>query len=220
MSSKNKLQRFGECKTFPNMFEPNYDDVKNGYYMRRNWDADFFKNGHPIVLEVGCGRGEYTVGLAAKYKEKNFIGLDIKGARVWRGCKESIEKEMDNVAFVRNYVQMVPQIFGENEVDELWITFPDPQPKKAKRRLTSPLFLKRYAQILKPGGIIHFKTDNEPLFDYTLEIIEELGHELILSVKNLYEVDGFEEVKSIKTHYEKLFADQGFAINYMQFRLK
>lgn len=221
MSSKNKLKKFNDNQGYPNMFQPNYDDVKDGYMMQGKWGADFFKNTNPITLEVGCGKGEYTVGLAANYPQRNFIGMDIKGARIWRGCKTSNENNMNNVAFVRNYVQMVSEIFGEQEIDELWITFPDPQPKKVKinKRLTSPPFLKRYSQILKEGGIINFKTDNEPLFDYTLEVIKEYGHELIVSVKDLYNCDGFEEVKSIKTHYEKLFSDQGFAINYMQFRL-
>jgi len=221
MSSKNKLKKFNENSKFPNMFQPYYDDVKNGYRMQGKWDTDFFKNGNPITLEVGCGKGEYTVGLAANYPLRNFIGMDIKGARMWRGCKTSNENNMNNVAFVRNYVQMVTKIFGKGEIDELWITFPDPQPKKIKtnKRLTSPPFLERYFKILKQGGIINFKTDNEPLFDYTLEVIKEYGHELIVSVKDLYNYGGFEEVKSIKTHYEKLFSDQGYAINYMQFRL-
>lgn len=221
MGSKNKLAHFAENLTFPHLFQPDYSDLKDGYFMQGKWGTDFFKNSNPITLEVGCGKGEYTVGLAQKYIDRNFIGMDIKGARLWRGCKLSYKAGMKNVAFVRNYVQMVPNIFGKGEIDELWITFPDPQPKKIKinKRLTSPPFLFRYFKILKEGGVINFKTDNEALFDYTLEVIKEYNHELIVAVKNLYAVDGFEEVKSIKTHYEKIFSDQGFAINYMQFRL-
>ena len=219
MGRKNKLQRFAETKTFPNMFQPQYEDVKDGYYMQGNWRADFFKNDNELVLELGCGKGEYTVGLARKYPDRNFIGVDIKGARMWRGCKTSVEEGLTNVAFLRQRIQLIHHMFDRDEVDELWITFPDPQPKVAKRRLTSPQFLERYAKILKPGGLINFKTDNEPLFDYTLEMIAEYGHELVVSVKDLYNAEGFEEVKAIKTYYEKLFNDQGFDINFMQFRL-
>ncbi len=221
MGSKKKLAHFAENLNFPHLFQPEYDDLKDGYYMQGKWGKDFFNNDNPITLEVGCGKGEYTVGLAEKYPERNFIGMDIKGARLWRGCKDSFNKGLKNVAFVRNYVQMVPNIFALDEIDELWITFPDPQPKKIKinKRLTSPPFLYRYSKILKKNGIINFKTDNEPLFDYTLEVIEEGNHKLINSVKDLYSLDNFDEVKSIKTHYEKLFSDQGFAINFMQFTL-
>jgi tRNA (guanine-N7-)-methyltransferase len=138
---------------------------------------------------------------------------------MWRGCKTSVEENLRNVAFLRQKIQLIANMFAKNEVDEIWITFPDPQPKVAKRRLTAPQYMERYAKILKPGGVINFKTDSEPLFDYTLEMIEEYGHELIVSVKDLYSEEGFEEVKAIKTHYEKLFNDQGFDINFMQFRL-
>lgn len=221
MASKNKIERFKENLTFPNLFQPVYEDLKDGYYMQGKWDSSFFINGNPITLEVGCGKGEYTVGLAQKYPNRNFIGMDIKGARLWRGCKDSNVKGLNNVAFLRNFVQMLPNIFAKNEIDEIWITFPDPQPKRIKinKRLTSPPFLNRYFKILKSGGVINLKTDSELLFDYTLEVIEECGHELIVAVKDLYSSTGFEEVKSIKTHYEKLFSDQGFTIKYLQFRL-
>jgi len=219
MGNKNKLAKFAESAKFPNMFQPDYEDVKEGYKMRGKWRSDFFNNQNELVLELGCGKGEYTVGLGRKYSNRNFIGVDIKGARMWRGCKTSVEEGLHNVAFLRQKIQLVEYMFAQDEVDEIWITFPDPQPKVAKRRLTSPQYMERYAKILKEGGIINFKTDNEPLFDYTLEIIEEQGHELIVSVKDLYSAAGFDEVKSIKTYYEKLFNDQGFDINYMQFRL-
>ena len=222
MGRKNKLKHFADNLTYKNMFQPDWEELKDEYYMRGKWDSEFFKNGNPITLEVGCGKGEYTVGLAQKYPNRNFIGMDIKGARMWRGCTDSNNLGLKNVAFVRNHVQLVPEIFAENEIDELWITFPDPQPKKGKinKRLTSQRFMEYYSRILKPDAIINFKTDNEPLFDFTLEVIEEYGHELILSVKDLYNTDGFEEVKSIKTFYEEKFSALGFAINYMQFRLR
>ncbi len=222
MGRKNKLKHFAENLTYKNMFQPTFEELEEGYEMVGNWDKSFFKNQQPITLEVGCGKGEYTVGLGEMYPERNFIGIDIKGARMWRGCTDSNERNMTNVAFIRNHAQMLPKIFGKGEVDELWITFPDPQPKKSKanKRLTSPRFLEQYRTILKPGAIINFKTDNEPLFDYTLEVIEEEGHELLVSVKDLYNVEGFEVVKSIKTFYEQKFSALGFAINYLQFKLK
>lgn len=219
MSNKNKLTKFAEGASFPNMFQPKYEDVKGGYYMCGKWRSDFFKNDNEIVLELGCGKGEYTVGLGRKYPKRNFIGVDIKGARMWRGCKTSVDENLTNVAFLRQKIQLIENMFCQDEVDEIWITFPDPQPKIEKRRLTSPRYIERYSKILKKGGIINFKTDSEPLFDYTLKMIEEYGHELIVSIKDLYNADGFEEVKSIRTHYEKIFNDQGHDINFLQFRL-
>ncbi|MCK5856267.1 MAG: tRNA (guanosine(46)-N7)-methyltransferase TrmB [Bacteroidales bacterium] len=219
MGNKNKLAKFAESAVFPNMFQPDYEEVKDGYAMQGKWCSDFFKNKNDLVLELGCGKGEYTVGLGRNYPNRNFIGVDIKGARIWRGCKTSVDEGLNNVAFLRQKIQLISNMFTQDEVAEIWITFPDPQPKVAKRRLTSPQYMERYAKILKSGGIINFKTDSEPLFDYTLEMIEEYGHELIVSVKDLYSSESFEEVKSIRTHYEKLFNDQGFDINFMQFRL-
>jgi tRNA (guanine-N7-)-methyltransferase len=221
MGKKKKLRKFAENLTFPNMFQPNYDDIKDGFVLKGNWKQEFFKNDNPITLEVGCGKGEYTVGLAAKYPDRNFIGMDIKGARMWRGCHTSQQQSLQNVAFIRAHVQMVPMIFAPAEVEEIWITFPDPQPKNAKRnkRLTAHPFLERYYKILASNGLIHFKTDNEPLFDYTLEVIASEQHHLLTAVKDLYQVQGFEEVKSIKTYYETLFSEQGFAINYLEFKL-
>lgn len=219
MGNKNKLVKFAEGASFPNMFQPKYKEVKDGYYMQGKWRSDFFKNENEIVLELGCGKGEYTVGLGRIYANRNFIGVDIKGARMWRGCKTSVDEGLKNVAFLRQKIQLIENMFSVDEVDEIWITFPDPQPKVEKRRLTSPQYMERYAKILKMGGVINFKTDSEPLFDYTMEMIEAYGHELIVSVKDLYNADGFEEVVSIKTHYEKLFNDQGHDINFMQFRL-
>lgn len=221
MGSKKKLRKFAENLTFPNLFQPDYEAIKDDFFLKGKWRDDFFKNDNPIVLELGCGKGEYTVGLARKYGEQNFIGVDVKGARLWRGCKTSNEEKMTNVAFVRTKIQLIEKLFAPDEVDEVWITFPDPQPKYSKRnkRLTSQVFLQRYAKIVKPGAVFHLKTDNEPLFDYTLEVIEENGHILLEAVKDLYSHNGFEEVKAIKTHYEKLFTEQGYVINYLEFRL-
>ena len=218
---KNKLKHFAENDTFPNMFQPFYEELQSGYEMKGRWNEVFFKNDHPIVLELGCGKGEYTVGLGKKYPNKNFIGIDVKGSRMWRGCKTSIEDGMTNIAFIRSKIQLIEYIFAENEISEIWITFPDPQPRHARqnRRLTSPKMLLKYSQIIKNQGIIHLKTDNEPLFDYTLEVIQEDEHQLIEAIKDLHSADGFEDAKSIKTYYEKLFGEKGFKINYLQFRL-
>lgn len=219
--SKGKLEKFAENLTFPNLFQPDYEEIKQGFKLKGNWRADFFKNENPIVLELGCGKGEYTIGLGQKYLDKNFIGIDWKGARLWRGCRNSKEANLTNVAFVRAKIEHIQDFFSENEIDEIWITFPDPQPKfsKQNKRLTSPRFLQRYKSILKPNSLIHFKTDNEPLFDYTLEVIESCQHKLHIAVKDIYNYDGLEEVKSIKTYYEKLFNDQGFDINYLNFTI-
>ena len=221
MGSKKKLQKFAENLTFPNLFQPEYEEVKQGFYLKGKWKSDFFKNDNPLVLELGCGKGEYSVGLGKKYPNKNFIGIDVKGARLWRGCKTSNEDKMTNIAFIRMKIQNIESFFAHNEVDEIWITFPDPQPKKSKsnKRLTSQVFLDRYTRIAKPNTLFHLKTDNEPLFDYTLEVIEENKHQLLVAIKDLYHNSGFEEVKSIKTHYEKIFSEQGYDINYLEFKI-
>lgn len=221
MSSKGKLEKFAENLTFPNLFQPDYDQVKENFFLKGKWNEEFFKNTNPIVLELGCGKGEYSVGLARKYPNKNFIGIDLKGARLWRGCKTSNDEGMQNVAFIRTKIQHIQLLFEENEVDEIWVTFPDPQPKHSKRnkRLTSQRFLDSYDKILKANSIIHLKTDSESLFDYTLEVIAENNHQLHIAVKDIYHHDGLDEVKSIKTHYEKLFSEQGYDINYLNFTL-
>lgn len=219
--SKKKLLHFAENDTFENMFQPYFEDLLKGFDLKGNWNINFFKNDHPIVLELGCGKGEYTVGLAKRYPEKNFIGIDVKGARMWRGCKTSIEEGMTNVAFIRSKVQLIEHLFAENEVDEIWITFPDPQPRQARenRRLTSLKFLSRYRKILKQNAVIHLKTDSEEFFNYTLETIIHEKLQLLDSVNDLYQADGYEEVKAIKTHYEKIFTDKGFRIHYLKFQL-
>lgn len=218
---KNKLKHFEENETFPNMFQPSYEDLIRGFSMKGNWKSNFFNNSNPIVVELGCGKGEYTVGLAKRYPDKNFIGIDVKGARMWRGCKTSLEEDLKNVAFIRSKIQLIELLFTSNEIHEIWITFPDPQPRHARmnQRLTSPRFLSKYAAILTKDAVINLKTDNEPFFDYTLEVIKEENHNLIEVVKNLYDADGFDEVKAIRTYYEKKFNDLGFSIHYLKFKL-
>jgi tRNA (guanine-N7-)-methyltransferase len=219
---KRKLERFAEVAAFPHVFHLSFEQVKEGLKLKGKWNADFFKNNNPIVLELGCGKGEYTVGLAQKYPHLNFIGVDIKGNRLWRGAKIALENKMTNVAFLRTRIDFIEACFAQNEVSEIWITFPDPQPQKtrARQRLTSPLFLDRYKKIIKPGSIIHLKTDNKPLWEYTLEMIKENKCELLIATDDLYASVSPEltEAASIQTFYENLFSKQGFKICYLKFK--
>ncbi|MFV0500952.1 MAG: tRNA (guanosine(46)-N7)-methyltransferase TrmB [Bacteroidales bacterium] len=219
---KDKLRRFAENETFPNMFQAQYIDLEreNGFSLKGEWRRDFFKNNNPIVLELGCGKGEYTVGLGRKYKDKNFIGVDIKGARMWRGCKTSIEENLNNIAFLRTHVQIIEKYFSEGEVDEIWITFCDPQLKKPNKRLTSPRFLDIYSRILKPGGIIHLKTDSQELYDYTLEeVLIPNNYKIHYNTNDLYSTDDMHEVKEIKTYYENIYLKENKPITYLEFEI-
>jgi tRNA (guanine-N7-)-methyltransferase len=223
LSSKNKLQRFAENETFHNLFQIGYEQLQNeSFALKGNWHKDFFQNQNPIVLELGCGKGEYTIGLAQHYPSKNFIGMDIKGARLWRGLKSAAERGITNVAFVRTRIEMINHFFGSNEVSEIWITFPDPQPRKSKqlKRLTSPRFLKQYALLLKPEGIIHLKTDSELLYNYTLEVIHEGAHTLHYATDDLYSTEQEMDVKLIRTFYEQMWLAQGLSIKYLVFSLR
>jgi tRNA (guanine-N7-)-methyltransferase len=219
---QNKLKKFAECKTFDFLFQPQYEDLKEkGFELKGKWNQEFFKNDHPIILEIGCGRGEYTVGLAKNHPENNYIGLDLKGYRLWRGCKNSIEAGLTNIAFLRSLVQNSEYLFGEGEVSELWIPHPDPQPTNRRRnkRLTAEPFLRRYANILKPDATIHLKTDDTDLYQFTLEVIEEGGHILVDHVPDLYKTNKFQEYRAIETYFEHLFVEQGRTIKYIQFKL-
>lgn len=220
--AKRKLQRFAENDTFPHFFQPYYHQLIEGFEMKGRWRDDFFKNQNPITLELGCGKGEFTTGLAARYPERNFIGIDIKGARMWRGAKTSLEAGMHNVAFVRGSAEHIGFIFAAGEVDELWITFPDPLPNKpkTKKRLTSPQFLERYRQIAKPDATIHLKTDNDGFFEYSLEVIHEQQLPLLACTFDLDNEAGLEEVAAIRTYYEAMFRAKGAVIKYLKFKLK
>lgn len=224
MGSKNKLKRFKENETFRNVVQPSRESVVSGQFpFRGKWTQEFFKNDLPLVLELGCGKGEYSLGLSNFYPEKNFLGIDIKGARFWRGAKTALEENNDRVGFLRTQIELVEYIFAENEVDEIWITFPDPQIKykRTKHRLTHPDFLEKYRKILKPGGIINLKTDSEFLFGYTLGILQAAGHEILYAHHDIYNNDySPKEVTEIQTFYEKQFLEEGKAITYLRFRLK
>ena len=217
---KDKLRRFEAIKSFDNVFEPvrEQDFEHSG-----KWNENIFNNENPIVLELGCGKGEYSVGLGSLFSDKNYIGVEIKGNRIYIGAKEAIDNNLKNVAFLRTRIDYIDSYFKENEVDEIWLTFSDPQPNKPRKRLTSTLFINRYRKFLKPGGLIHLKTDSSVLFDSTMEQIKLNKYELVDLRPDLYaEIkEGEEEQKifSIKTHYETLFTKRGHVIKYCCFKI-
>lgn len=224
MGSKNKLKRFKENETFNNVFQPTRSDLVEGSYeLKGNWRQQFFNNNNPLVLELGCGKGEYSVELAKKYPDKNFIGIDIKGARFWRGAKTAIQENITNVAFLRTQIELIEFAFAENEVDEIWITFPDPQIKykRTKHRMTNSEFLKRYKKVLKPEGVINLKTDSEFMHGYTLGLLHGEGHNVLYANHNVYKQEGSpEEVTSIQTFYESQYLEQNKPITYIRFKIK
>ncbi|MCX2474325.1 tRNA (guanosine(46)-N7)-methyltransferase TrmB [Pedobacter sp. MC2016-05] len=211
---KDKLRRFAEIETFANVYQ-----LEEGKALKGQWAAEHFKNDNPVVLELACGKGEYTVNLATLFPEKNFIGVDYKGNRIWRGAKTAIEEGIDNVAFLRIQIENLLDYFAEGEIDEIWITFPDPQPQdsREKKRLTFPVFLNRYKTVLKPGGKVNLKTDNDQLYAYTCEKVEELNLVVHKNTDHLYTSDLADNVLSIKTYYEKKYLLHDKNINYIQF---
>ena len=227
MGGKGKLKKWGEMKTFNNVVEPTFEEVfRTSHHLKGKWRSEIFKNNNPIVLELGCGKGEYSVGMGEHFPAKNFIGVDIKGNRIWRGAKTAFENKMKNVYFIRTQIDHIASFFDENEVDEIWVTFPDPQPKDRleRKRLTSPMFIDRYKTFLKPDGIVHLKTDHEGFFRYTLEEIERCNFKLLESTFNLYgeameKLDPkTQDILSIKTFYEKLWSEKGHNIHYLKFQ--
>lgn len=223
MGSKNKLKRFKENETFDNVIQPTRAEItEQNYPLKGKWASSFFKNDQPLILELGCGKGEYTVGLAKRYPEYNFLGIDIKGARFWRGAKTALEEGIDNAKFLRTQIELVDQIFAPGEIHEIWITFPDPQIKyqRTKHRMTNPVFLKKYHQILKPEGVVHLKTDSEYMHGYTLGLLEGSGHQIVYAHHDIYKnTEAPEEVVSIQTFYEAQYLEQGKPITYTKFRL-
>lgn len=224
MGSKNKLKRFKENETFSNVIQLSREQVfENALRFKGNWSEKFFGNNHPIILELGCGKGEYTLELARRNPDKNYLGIDIKGARFWRGAKTALEEKIQNVGFLRSQIELVDELFGKNEVDEIWITFPDPQIKyrRTKHRMTNPDFLGKYRKILKPGGFIHLKTDSEFMHGYTLGILSAMNEEIEISQHDVYKDQYLpEEVTQIQTFYEKSYLEEGKKITYIRFKLR
>ena len=221
MGSKNKLKRFKENETFSNVIQPTREEVLNNTLMLKgNWNRNFFKNQNPIVLELGCGKGEYSVNLATMFPEKNFLGIDIKGARFWRGAKTALAEKINNVGFLRTQIELVDCIFDENEVDEIWITFPDPQIKykRTKHRMTNPDFLNKYKKILKPNGMVHLKTDSEYMHGYTLGLLQGLGLTIEYAHHDIYgTTNAPKEVTDIQTYYESQYLAINKKITYLRF---
>lgn len=221
MGSKNKLKRFKENETFNNVVQPTRAAVMDGFEYQGKWNT-FFGNNNPIVLELGCGKGEYTVGLARMNPNKNYIGVDIKGARFWRGAKTALVEELPNVAFLRSQIELVHLLFGSGEVSEIWITFPDPQIKykRTKHRMTNKDFFAKYRQVLIPNGIVHLKTDSEFMHGYTLGLLHGLGCEVIYANHDVYKNEGSpKEVLNLQTFYENQYLEIGKPITYIQFRI-
>ncbi len=219
---KDKLRKFAENLTFECFVQPEFDDIfRKEHPLKGEWRAKFFGNENPIVLELGCGKGEYTVALAERDPNRNYIGIDIKGARMWRGAKSATQQGMSNVGFLRTRIEFINSFFAEGEVDEIWITFPDPQLKsrRAKKRLTAPTFLALYAKMLTTEGVINLKTDSKHLFDYTQEVIRHFGLPATVSNDDIYGSGFADEVLSVKTAYEKSFLERGLPITYTQFGL-
>ena len=231
MSTKNKLYKFKENETFAALLQPTTEELLGkDYKFKGRWGRLFFGNDNPIVLELGCGKGEYTVQLAKLSPQKNFIGIDIKGARLWKGAKSVTEEKISNAAFIRTRIEFIESLFGEGEISEIWITFADPQIKRARKRLTGTLFLKRYSHFLKPNGIVHLKTDSLFLYKYTLFTAEQNRLQIINSIQDLYGAAAAnaaagvgenlpEGLTTIRTFYEQYYIKNGFTIKYLSFRL-
>ena len=219
MSSKDKLRKFRENVTFECLFQPKTEEVLGKpYSLRGRWGKEVFGNDNPITLELGCGKGEYTIALAQKFQNRNFIGIDIKGARLWKGAKFATENKMGNVLFIRTRIEFITSLFAEGEISEIWITFPDPQLKRPRKRLTGTMFLERYKQFLSPDGIINLKTDSKYLHNYTLALAQQNGLEILEANNDIYGSGRADEILSIKTFYEAHYIKRGLEITYLAFR--
>ena len=222
---KGKLAKFADMAANPLVIEQPFNTIREEkcFELKGHWHDLFFHNDNPIVLELGCGRGEYTVGLARRYPDKNFIGVDIKGARMWTGAQDALQSGLTNVGFLRTHIEFIDRFFAPDEVSEIWLTFSDPQMKKATKRLTSTYFLQRYRRFLADGGIIHLKTDSNFLYTYTEELLKVNGIVPEYATRDLYSVtddnDPGHEARSIQTYYEQMWRDRGIPIKYLRFRL-
>ena len=222
--SKGKLAKFADMERYENVFQYPYSVVEQvPFEMKGRWNECYFRNDHPIVLELGCGKGEYTVELAKVYPEVNFIGVDIKGARMWTGATQALQEGLKNVAFLRTNIEVIDRFFSRGEVTEIWLTFSDPQMKNPRKRLTSTWFMQRYRHFLADGGIVHLKTDSNFLFTYTTYMVEKNGLPLLFRTEDLYHTEGIDEetrrILAIRTYYESMWIDRGLNIRYMKFRL-
>jgi tRNA (guanine-N7-)-methyltransferase len=220
---KNKLARWAELGTFNNVIQPESGEhPEKDHPVKGKWNKEIFCNENPVVLELGCGKGEYTVGLSSRFPEKNYVGIDIKGARMWRGAKTAHENKLCNTAFLRTRIEFISSFFAENEVAEIWITFPDPHPGKrnSNKRLICPWFLNNYRNFLKNKGIIHLKTDNAELYKYTRALAESNNLEILFDTSDLYSEKETDNILSIRTHYENIFLNEGLKIKYLSFRLE
>ncbi len=222
--SKGKLQKFAEMETFKNVFQYPYSVIENvPFEMKGKWREEYFHNDNPIVLELGCGKGEYTVGLARMFPNVNFIGVDIKGARMHTGAKQALEEKLDNAAFLRTNIEIIDRFFASGEVQEIWLTFSDPQMKNPRKRLTSTYFMERYRQFLVDGGLVHLKTDSNFLFTYTKYMVEKNSLPVLMATEDLYHDDSLDidtrSILSIHTYYENQWIERGLNIKYMKFRL-
>ena len=218
---KNKLAKFADMEAFPHVFQVASHVLREGgkFEMKGKWNDQFFKNNNPIVLELGCGKGEYTVCLGQLYPDKNFVGVDIKGARLWTGAKDSLAKGLVNVAFLRTNIEMIHHFFDENEVSEIWLTFPDPQMKKVTKRLTATNFMQSYQQFLKNDGLIHLKTDSNFMFTYTCEMVKANGYQVNFKSDDLYASNLVDPILNIKTYYEQQWLERGLTIKYICYEL-
>lgn len=221
---KGKLAKFAEMETFNNVFQYPYSVIDNvPFEMKGKWREEFFKNDNPIVLELGCGKGEYAVGMARMFPNINFIGVDIKGARMWTGAKAAIEEGLPNVAFLRTNIEIIDRFFADGEVQEIWLTFSDPQMKNERKRLTSTYFMERYRRFLVDGGLIHLKTDSNFLFTYTKEMVKENKLEVGMCTDDLYHAtdldEGTKSILGIRTYYESMWLERGLNIKYIKFKL-
>ncbi len=215
---KNKLKKFSDMDSYPHVFQHSFAELnQEPFAMKGHWGEEFFKNDRPIVLELGCGKGEYTVGLARMYPDKNFIGVDVKGARMWTGAKDSLESGLTNVAFIRTDIELINHFFADGEVSEIWITFPDPQMKKVRKRLTSTRFMQLYRRILNQNGIVHLKSDSNFMFTYTRLMVEANQLPVVRCTDDLYHSDIVDPILSIRTFYEQQWLDRGLNIKYIQF---
>lgn len=215
---KNKLAKFANMEEYPHVFQYPFAALQEkGFEMKGKWNEKFFKNNNPIILELGCGKGEYTVGLAKLYPENNFIGIDIKGARMWSGAKQSLEEKLSNVAFLRTHIELLSNFFDQGEISEIWITFPDPQMNKVNRRMTSTRFMKLYGQFLKSNGVIHLKSDSNFMFTYTSGMVDLNKLKVLFKTDDLYHSGLVDDVLTIKTFYEQQWIARGLNIKYIKF---